>query len=91
MNAPAFLTVCNPESRIYPSDWKWAFYRLNGGTTTGYQCPMCMRTFLGPGANGYDELHGDHLRSWLSGGRTTWDNLQLLCGPCNLHKSSDSH
>lgn len=90
MNVPAYLSDCNPESRVYPADWKWAYYRLHGGTTSGYQCPMCDKVFVGPGTGGFAELHGDHARSWSAGGLTTWDNLQLLCGPCNLRKRARS-
>ena len=90
MSQPPYLPECNPESRVYPSDWKWAYFMLHGGTKGGYQCPMCMRVFVGPGKDGYQQLHGDHTTSWFDGGRTTWDNLQLLCGPCNLRKSSRS-
>jgi 5-methylcytosine-specific restriction endonuclease McrA len=42
--------------------------------------------FLGP--EDFEELHGDHIMSVKIGGVTTWDNLQLLCGPCNLSKGS---
>ena len=91
MSVPPYLSDCAPDSRVYPSDWKWAYYRLHGGTTTGYHCPMCKKLFVGPGASGYLELHGDHAKSWSDGGRTTWDNLQLLCGRCNLRKSAGSH
>ncbi|MGL4423036.1 MAG: HNH endonuclease signature motif containing protein [Gemmataceae bacterium] len=51
---------------------------------------MCRRRFFGRGKGGFAELHGDHATSWSQGGRTTWDNLQLLCGPCNLRKSAGS-
>lgn len=91
MNQPPYLSECGPESRIYPPDWKWAYYKLHGGTTGGYQCPMCQRMFVGLGADGFKQLHGDHAISWSDGGRTTWDNLQLLCGPCNLRKWGRSH
>ena len=70
MIRPAYLTECDPGARGYPSDWKWAYYRLHGGITTGYQCPGCKSVFVGPGAGGYEELHGDHARSWSAGGRT---------------------
>ncbi|WP_407936122.1 HNH endonuclease [Gemmata algarum] len=89
MKPPPFLSECNPESRLYPSDWKWAYYKLQGGITEdGYQCPRCERRFFGP--SDFAELHGDHRVSWSQGGRTTWDNLCLLCGPCNLRKSASS-
>jgi len=89
MNLPSHLSKYDPESRTFPTEWKWAFYRLNGGITEGFFCPMCERRFWGPGQNGFSELHGDHVIPWTKGGKTTWDNLQLLCGPCNLKKSNN--
>src|SRR5271165_611931 len=32
-------------------------------------------------------LQCDHIHPWSRGGLTTWENLQLLCRPCNLSKS----
>jgi len=86
MNPPSYLSACNPGARVFPLDWKVAFYRLNGGSDTGYVCPRCKETFLGP--DDFEELHGDHVTSIKAGGLTKWDNLQLLCGPCNLSKGS---
>ncbi len=91
MSQPPYLSECDPASRIYPADWKWIYYHIHGGTKEGYRCPMCGRLFVGPGKDGYEQLHGDHAISWTDGGRTTWENLQLLCGPCNLRKSGRSH
>ncbi len=88
MKPPDFLSDCDPETRNYPSDWKWAYYKLHGGVKEGYYCPMCKKRFFGPGQGGFAELHGDHVTSWFQGGRTTWANLCLLCGPCNLRKSA---
>lgn len=33
-------------------------------------------------------MHGDHIAPWASGGRTALENLQVLCGSCNLRKGS---
>lgn len=90
MNAPAYLTNCDSDSRSFPADWKWALFRLNGGTTKGYECPKCKCIFVGPGRDGFEQLHADHTISWSRGGTTTWDNLQLLCGPCNLKKGASA-
>jgi 5-methylcytosine-specific restriction endonuclease McrA len=88
MNRPPYLPDCDPETRVFPWEWKWALYRFSRGTSEGFQCPICKRTFSGPERGGFAELHGDHIIPWTMGGRTTWDNLQLLCGSCNLRKSS---
>ena len=34
-------------------------------------------------------MHGDHIVPWSLGGLTTADNLQALCGSCNLRKGSE--
>ena len=36
----------------------------------------------------FDLMHGDHIVPWSRGGTTTSDNLQALCGSCNLRKGS---
>lgn len=83
---PSYLSLCDPSVRVFPLDWKVAYYRRNGGPDNGYVCPECKKTFFG--SQGFDELHGDHVVSVKNGGETTWDNLQLLCAPCNLSKGS---
>jgi 5-methylcytosine-specific restriction endonuclease McrA len=83
---PSYLSACDPSARIFPLDWKVAFYRLNGGSDNGYVCPRCKKAFLGP--EDFEELHGDHIIAVKAGGLTQWDNLQLLCGQCNLQKGS---
>lgn len=88
MNLPLHLSECDPEARTFPTEWKWALYRLRGGITEGFFCPTCGRRFWGPGQDGFLELHGDHIVPWAKGGRTIWNNLQLLCGSCNLRKSN---
>lgn len=34
-----------------------------------------------------DQMEGDHITPWSKGGRTTADNCQMLCIPCNRDKS----
>lgn len=34
-----------------------------------------------------DEMEGDHITPWHSGGKTTAENCQMLCKDCNRHKS----
>lgn len=86
MKPPSYLTLCDPSARLFPLDWKVAYYRLHGGCDIGYMCPRCKTIFLGP--DDFEELHGDHIDSVSNGGLTIWDNLQLLCGACNLRKGS---
>ena len=35
----------------------------------------------------YEEMEGDHIIPWSQGGKTTPDNLQMLCKKCNREKS----
>ena len=86
MTKPPYLTDCDPRARLFPLDWKVAYFRLHGGASNGYVCPKCGRVFNGP--EGFEELHGDHVVPMARGGLTVWENLKLLCGPCNLAKSS---
>lgn len=34
------------------------------------------------------EMEGDHIKPWSKGGKTTAENCQMLCMPCNRDKSS---
>ena len=44
-------------------------------------CPICGQHFE------LDEMQGDHIVPWSRGGKTSDDNLQMLCGKCNAKKS----
>lgn len=47
------------------------------------KCPLCGKTIdLKTG-------EGDHIIAWRNGGKTTYDNLQMLCMECNRHKSGN--
>ncbi len=46
------------------------------------KCKLCGRSIP------FDLMHGDHIAPWSRGGPTTLDNLQALCGSCNLRKGS---
>lgn len=45
-------------------------------------CPECGKTFT------YEEMRGDHKKPWSKGGRTVYENLQMLCADCNGSKSA---
>ena len=45
-------------------------------------CPICREHFE------YEEMQGDHNIPWSRGGKTTYDNLVMLCHRCNQEKSN---
>lgn len=50
-----------------------------------FSCRACGASpALKPGLS----LHVDHIKAWSLGGETVEENLQTLCGPCNLGKSN---
>lgn len=49
-------------------------------------CPLCEGVNKGKKWE-YDEMEGDHIIPWRSGGKTVYENLQMLCRHCNRTKS----
>ena len=47
----------------------------------GHRCAHCGEVFP------IESLQADHVLAWSKGGKTTPDNLQLLCAKCNNSKS----
>ena len=45
-------------------------------------CLVCEREF------DISEMQADHIDPWSKGGKTSEENCQMLCGPCNRRKSS---
>jgi hypothetical protein len=45
-------------------------------------CPICGEYHT------IEEMEGDHIIPWSKGGKTTIDNLQMLCKKCNREKSN---
>lgn len=45
-------------------------------------CPICGEHYE------YEEMEGDHIIPWKDGGKTDYNNLQMLCKKCNRTKSS---
>lgn len=48
----------------------------------GRLCNLCRRAIP------FDLMHGDHIEPWAKGGATVPENLQALCGSCNLRKGA---
>lgn len=83
--APEGLGPLDLRARLYPPSWKNAAIReLFDEALGGVPCAACRVLFRGNA--GLRALQGDHIVPWSRGGDTTWANLQLLCGPCNLLK-----
>ena len=62
--------------RVFEEKDKQAAYSRQNGI-----CPVCGQHFE------YDEMEGDHILPWSKGGKTTGENCQMLCKPCNSKKS----
>lgn len=62
--------------RAFSDKQKHEAYIRQGGF-----CIKCEKYFE------YDEMQGDHILPWSQGGKTTPDNLQMLCKRCNATKS----
>jgi 5-methylcytosine-specific restriction endonuclease McrA len=84
---PPNLPKCNPNARLFPKEWKESYFRRHyDAKIGGYICPSCGEVFRGP--TGFKSLHADHIKPKSLGGLTVWDNMVLLCGPCNLKKGN---
>lgn len=56
------------------ADKRTAYERQNG------ICPKCGEKYA------FEEMEGDHIIPWWRGGKTTLDNLQMICVKCNKGK-----
>ena len=64
--------------RQFDDDIKQEVYEQQGGN-----CKRCGKHFASA-----EEMDADHITPWSAGGKTTIDNCQLLCKPCNRRKSN---
>jgi len=62
--------------RAFTEAMKLKAYELQEG-----KCAMCKTRFDFP------EMEGDHITPWHEGGKTIWENCQMLCKDCNRKKS----
>jgi hypothetical protein len=62
--------------RAFSDNMKRAAYERQKGI-----CKSCNKHFE------YNEMEGDHIDPWHSGGKTNANNCQMLCKPCNRRKS----
>ncbi|NJM90771.1 MAG: HNH endonuclease [Myxococcales bacterium] len=85
--SPEGLNAVDRRARLFPRSWKdFAIRILFDDDLGGVRCPGCCEVFRTRAE--LCSLQADHIVPWARGGETTWNNLQLLCGPCNLAKSS---
>ena len=73
-NLPVAISKLN--LRTFSDTEKQRAYEKQNGI-----CPMCGEH------KSFDEMRGDHKIPWSKGGKTTEDNLQMLCKDCNLNKT----
>ena len=64
--------------RTFSRDEVWRAYQRQACV-----CAHCERAIP------FDLMHGDHVVPWSQGGPTTMENLQALCGSCNLRKGTN--
>lgn len=70
------VTIANKLSkRTFSNTLKREAYERQKGV-----CPKCGKHFS------IEEMEGDHITPWHLGGKTTVDNLQMLCKDCNRKK-----
>ena len=53
----------------------------------GHRCKLCEKNGVYK-EYAFEEMQGDHVKPWSLGGKTTDDNLQMLCRRCNNEKSN---
>lgn len=83
---PDDLDPVDQRARLFPPSWKdFAIRLLFDEALGGVKCAACAAIFRTRAE--LRSLQADHIVAWARGGLTTWENLQLLCGPCNLLKS----
>lgn len=67
---------CLSIRKFKDKDKRSAYEKQNG------ICPICGKHYT------IEEMEGDHIVAWSKGGKTTIDNLQMLCKKCNREKSN---
>jgi hypothetical protein len=64
--------------RAFTDNQKRLAYEKQAG-----KCSLCGQIF------DIDDMEGDHITPWVEGGKTTPDNLQMLCKNCNRRKGKN--
>lgn len=61
--------------------------KLRAYEKQNHKCPYCVTNGIEI-EYAFEDMEGDHIIPWSKGGRTTEDNLQMLCARCNNDKSN---
>lgn len=64
------------QARAFPEAERKRKYKEQDGI-----CPICGKRFA------FEDMAGDHIVPWSKGGKTVYENLQMLCKGCNAGKS----
>lgn len=64
------------QARAFPEADRKRKYKEQDGI-----CPICGKKFA------FEDMAGDHIVPWSKGGKTVYENLQMLCKGCNAGKS----
>ena len=64
------------QARAFPEAERKRKYKEQDGI-----CPICGKKFT------FEDMAGDHIVPWSKGGKTVYENLQMLCKACNSGKS----
>lgn len=64
------------QARAFPEAERKRKYKEQDGI-----CPICGKKFA------FEDMAGDHIVPWSKGGKTVYENLQMLCKGCNTGKS----
>jgi len=76
------LEILDP-NRLFTEYEKIAIYE-KGKVAGVARCTVCQRSVM------WNEFEADHIRPWSQGGKTIFDNAQLLCRDCNRAKGAKS-
>jgi hypothetical protein len=71
----------NLNIRAFSENMKREAYERQNKKCANPKCPNNGKEFA------FEEMEGDHIDPWHTGGKTTADNCQMLCKPCNRRKS----
>ena len=81
--APNVVTTIDVKNRVFSKSEKYQMWQKQDG-----KCNCCGKVCKESELYDSDLWHGDHIVPHSKGGKTTMENSQLLCAPCNLSKSN---